>query len=193
MAAPSKQEVARALKVAWRIPGLYRRDEAAFLYRLARRKGTLVEIGCWMGRTTSLLVQAASVWGARVVTVDPFAPMPAPHPRASPERWRANLRGAGLTPPELIQRRSDQAGEDFAAPIALLFIDGDHAREAVLTDLELWAPKVQIGGVVALHDMFYPTIAGVAAAVAEWWAPRRHMWEFIGLRDFTVAFRRMDG
>jgi len=189
-------EVAQALRVAWKIPGLYRKAEAGYLYRLARRRGTLVEIGVWMGRTTSLLLQAAGVWGARVVSIDPFGPMPNGHAQASAERWRANLRGVGLTPPRLLEMDSDQAAADWADEIALLFIDGDHARAGVASDLEKWTPFVKVGGVVALHDMFYPSITGVCLAVAEWWTAERDeagrpRWQLIGLRDFTIAFRRV--
>lgn len=186
----TQAEVDAAVKRAFSIPGLYRRSEAAYLYSLARRKGHIVEIGCWMGRTTSLLVQAASIWGAEVTTVDPFTPMPARHAQGSPEKWRANLRKLKLPAPRLLTSPSHVASLVVDGPLSMVFIDGDHSQDAVLTDLRDWTPKVKVGGVVALHDMFYPTIPGVATAVAAWWAGHRDQWEFIGLKDFTVAFKR---
>jgi len=39
-------------------------------------------------------------------------------------------------------------------PIAMLFIDGGHSREAAHTDYRLWAPRVMPGGVLAIHDVF---------------------------------------
>lgn len=180
------------MKRSFKIPGLYRRGEAAHLYRLARRKGSLVEIGCYMGRTTSILLQAAAVWGATLTTIDPFGPMPAKHKPSSEAIWRANLSKAGLVPPTLRRVRSHEAEPLVSGPLALVFIDGDHAYETVVQDLADWTPKVQVGGVVALHDMFYPSIPGVAQAVVEWWAPRRDQWGLVGQVDFTIAFKRLE-
>lgn len=36
--------------------------------------------------------------------------------------------------------------------IGLLYLDGDHSYEGVITDLRLWYPKVVSGGVIAGHD-----------------------------------------
>lgn len=193
----SPQEVQAALDVANKIPGLYRKDEAAFLYRLARRRGHLVELGCWMGRTTAILLQAARVWGADVTTVDAFTPMPNGRTAATPERWAANLRKVGLTPPALLAMTTDEAATVYPADreIALLFIDAAHGRDEVARDLANWTPRVKVGGVVALHDMFYPSITGVASAVAAWWEAERDgtepRWQLVGLHDFTIAFKRL--
>jgi predicted O-methyltransferase YrrM len=189
------KEIKTAVETAFSIPGLYRHDEAGFLYRLARRKGLLVELGCYLGRSTSLLVQAARVWKADVVSVDAFTVMPNNRTQASPEKWARNLKKAGLTPPELIAKTSDAALEDWTREISLLFIDANHEYDHVLTDLMGWTPHIKVGGVVALHDMFYPSITGVAHAVVDWWHTERDgnrpNWELIGLHDYTIAFRRI--
>jgi predicted O-methyltransferase YrrM len=190
------EEVDAAIKTAWRIPGLYRKGEARFLYRLARRRGRFVELGCWMGRTTSILLQAGAIWGATLTTVDPFVSIPTQKTQSSAARWRRNLEGVGLNPPALLEMTSDEALDHHQDEIALLFVDADHSREAVARDLEAWTPRVKVGGVVALHDMFYPSVPGVCQAVSEWWASERDdvtepRWEFVGLRDYTIAFRRL--
>jgi predicted O-methyltransferase YrrM len=38
-------------------------------------------------------------------------------------------------------------------PLDLLFIDGDHSREGVELDFEMYSPLVHSGGVVAFHDI----------------------------------------
>lgn len=188
------KEVEEAMRKSSKIPGLYRANESRFLYRLARRMGNIVEIGCWMGRTTSILLQAANVWHAEVTSVDAFSEMPNGYERATPKVWRSNLVAAGLTPPRLIPMVSKDAAPTYSEQIALLFIDGDHRKEFVSEDLSLWGAKVKLGGVIALHDMFYPSITGVANAVAEWWERERDetgpSWEIIGMVDYTIAFRR---
>jgi predicted O-methyltransferase YrrM len=190
------EEVDAAVARAWKIPGLYRKEEARFLYRLGRRMGSFVELGCWMGRTTSILLQASAVWGATLTTVDPFVPIPTQRTQASAARWRRNLEGIGLNPPALLEMTSDEALSHHQGEIALLFIDADHSRAAVAGDLAAWTPRVKVGGTVALHDMFYPSLPGVCQAVSDWWVRERDdvqapRWECLGLRDYTIAFRRL--
>lgn len=193
----SKNEIDAVIKKSFSIPGLYRREEAAFLYTLGRRKGRLVELGCWMGRTTSILLQAAAVWNATLTTVDAFTPMPNDRKAATPERWRSNLEKLGLKPPELLAMTTAEAAEVYPKDrdIALLFIDANHSRIAVENDLANWTPRIKVGGIVALHDMFFPSITGVCTAVTDWWSRERDetgpFWEHVGQRDFTIAFRRL--
>ena len=190
------EEIKMALDKSFRIPGLYRRQEAAFLYKLARRKGKLVELGCWMGRTTSIMLQASRIFHAQLTTVDAFTAMPNDRKAATPERWQKNLKKIGLTPPPLLAMTTDEASNIYPPyqDIAMLFIDANHSLEAVTADLIKWTPRVKVGGFVALHDMFFPSITGVCQAVTNWWCSYRDekgpIWEYIGQRDFTIAFRR---
>lgn len=193
MAGASAKEIQHMLTQAWMIPGLYGKEEAKFLYRLARRRGNLVEIGCWQGRTTIILALAAKAWKAELTTIDPFGKehMPARYEKqeATPERWAANLRKAEIDPPELLLMTSTQALKYYDGEIALLFLDGNHSYRQVRADLRNWTPRVKIGGYVVLHDMFFPSIPGVARAVVDWWDGKE--WRLIGQRQWTIAFRRM--
>jgi cephalosporin hydroxylase len=58
---------------------------------------------------------------------------------------------------EELRRRLDGRGVDF------LFIDGDHSYEGVKQDFELYAPLVEPGGVIALHDVNESNWPGVIA------------------------------
>ena len=53
---------------------------------------------------------------------------------------------------EWIRARSDEAVRSWTLPIDFLFIDGDHAYEAVRTDWEDWHGFVAPDGRVAFHD-----------------------------------------
>ena len=190
------REVEQAVEIAFQVPGLYRRAESAFLYKLARRKGLLVELGCYMGRSTSLLLQAAAIWEAEVVSIDAFVALSAHITPSTPEKWSHNLEKVGLTPPELIIATTDEAFKTWDREISMLFIDASHEYKQVARDIEQWSDFVKVGGTMALHDMFYPSITGVAYALAEWWDHDRDKdgnpnWELIGLQDFTIAFRRI--
>ncbi len=39
-------------------------------------------------------------------------------------------------------------------PLGLLFIDGGHTDAAATTDYEGWAPRITMGGALAIHDVF---------------------------------------
>jgi Methyltransferase domain len=51
---------------------------------------------------------------------------------------------------------SEQAEASWNDPVALLWIDGDHAYESVKRDLLSWERHLLPGAVVALHDTFLP-------------------------------------
>lgn len=53
------------------------------------------------------------------------------------------------------------------AAFHFVYIDGNHSEEAVLADLEAWAPRLLPGGVLAGHD-HHGGNAGVVRAVARW-------------------------
>ena len=55
---------------------------------------------------------------------------------------------------DAIQARSEEASNQYAGRPLLdfLFIDGDHTAQGVYRDLELWAPVVKPGGLIAGHD-----------------------------------------
>jgi predicted O-methyltransferase YrrM len=42
----------------------------------------------------------------------------------------------------------------FAQPLDVLFIDGGHARDVAWADYEAWSPKVIVGGLLLIHDVF---------------------------------------
>jgi len=66
-------------------------------------------------------------------------------------------------------------------PVDVLHIDGDHSREGVLRDWEVYSPLVRRGGLVLLHDAANPT-EEVPSALAELQAhrnPRVEQWELV--------------
>ncbi len=48
---------------------------------------------------------------------------------------------------------SEEAVAEWNKPIRLLFVDADHAYEAVKKDFENWSPHICPGGCVAFHDV----------------------------------------
>lgn len=60
---------------------------------------------------------------------------------------------------EFICSASQDCHQDFEGPIVLLFVDGDHHYEAVMSDLLNWGAKVVPGGIMAVHDYYAPGVA----------------------------------
>jgi predicted O-methyltransferase YrrM len=53
-----------------------------------------------------------------------------------------------------------------------VFIDADHAYEAVKADIGAWLPKVRAGGFITGHDYDRVKFPGVIRAVDEYFSPR---------------------
>ena len=49
---------------------------------------------------------------------------------------------------------SPTVGRHWTTPLSLLFIDGGHGSEPAHRDYELWTPHVELGGLLAIHDVF---------------------------------------
>jgi predicted O-methyltransferase YrrM len=145
------------------IEGWLSEREAMALYRYASllpAGSTVVEIGSWKGKSTFCL--ARGLRNGKVVAIDPFD--------ASGENGSAEIyhKQKGTAP--LVDQFKSKMNElnvldkitirqgfspEFVGQcprIDLLFIDGDHSKEACLFDFENYAPAVQRGGYLAFHD-----------------------------------------
>jgi len=48
---------------------------------------------------------------------------------------------------------SSEIGKNWTKPIHLLFVDGSHQYEDVVSDFDVFFPKVVANGIVAFHDV----------------------------------------
>jgi len=147
--------------LAGTIEGWLSEPEGHLLYELARNctgRGVIVEIGSWKGRSTVWLASGSKAGpGVPVHAIDPHTGSPEHRPGgarvATFEEFRANVARAGVD--DLVVpmvQPSLEAAVAITLPVELVFIDGDHAYEAVLADFHAWFPKVVDGGVIAFHD-----------------------------------------
>jgi len=51
--------------------------------------------------------------------------------------------------------------------VDFIFVDGDHSYQAVFMDLNLWWPKLKVGGIMAGHDFWAPQIQKAVADFCE--------------------------
>lgn len=113
-----------------------------------------VEIGVWRGMTSERLLRSFPC--LLLLSVD-IKPRPLVRPLLKQFGWRSVL----------WQMTSEKAASRYGGTLDFAFIDADHSYEACKEDLELWAPKVRAGGIVAGHD--YGAIwPGVVEAVHEY-------------------------
>ncbi|HEX5712323.1 MAG TPA: class I SAM-dependent methyltransferase [Solirubrobacterales bacterium] len=76
--------------------------------------------------------------------------------RDAVERWEMGERA------RLIRKRGEDAAGEFAdAPIDLLHVDGNHDREAVSRDVELYLPHLRDGGLLVMDDIAWPSVRPV--------------------------------
>lgn len=120
-----------------------------------------VEIGTYCGASAIPILQLLQAWGGTLTCVDPW--------KLEPGTLREcvdNLQAAGLAHRvRLIPAESVWAATRWTEGlIDFLYIDGDHAYDAVLADLWTWWPLLRPGAVVCGDDYDDPVSPGVARA-----------------------------
>jgi predicted O-methyltransferase YrrM len=154
--------------------GFMPEDEGAFLHRTALAHlgaGPALEIGSYCGKSAIYLAAAARELGSTVFTLD--------HHRGSEENqagwehhddtlvdpetglmdtlptFRRTIAAAGLEDWVVaVVGRSTTVAAHWRTPVALLFIDGGHAEIHAQNDYTGFAPWVQPGGALVIHDVF---------------------------------------
>jgi len=133
--------------------------------------GPLLEVGSYCGKSAIYLGAAARQAGTTVITVDhhhgseenqagwehhdPSLVDPCTGRMDTLPTFRKNIGSAGLEDEVVaIVGQSRTVARFWQTPLALLFIDGGHAEEYAQGDYENWAPWVQTGGALVIHDVF---------------------------------------
>jgi len=144
------------------IVGWMQNEELHWLAREAREMASVIEVGCWAGRSTAALLSTCPGF---VIAIDHFQGSPEHQESmwAGFDPYTAFLRNhSGQKNLRLFPMSSRDASHSPLIPpcVDFVFIDGEHSRLSVCEDLVLWAPRAR--GLVAGHDFSYP---GVNAAV----------------------------
>lgn len=162
------------LTLAREVKGFMPDDEGLLLHRRALEQlpaGPALEVGSYCGKSAVYLGAAARQVGGTLFTVD--------HHHGSEENqagWehhdpevvdsrtgrmdtlpflRRTLERAGLEEHVVaVVGQSATVSRHWATPLSLLFIDGGHAEEHAQIDYTGWAPWVQPGGLLVIHDVF---------------------------------------
>ena len=169
------------------IPGMLTPESGKFLYTLCYMQGVegdVVEIGSWQGYSTSFLARAvADSKNGTLYAVDHFKGNVGKESRYVVGRqdlsdlrgnFEANMRRLGLWESlRLLDMPDAEAAEQLAGKrVRFLFVDGDHTREGVEKDINLFFPLL-IPGAIVVFDDFTGDFPGLVAALDELVARRR--------------------
>jgi predicted O-methyltransferase YrrM len=114
-----------------------------------------IEVGSYLGASTAFLGFAALHRGGTVHAIDPWTndAMGAEGARDTWGEFRRNTESFAhfIVPHQGFS--ADVHARVNTIPCDLLFIDGDHSYDAVVTDLRCWLPSLKRGGVLAMHDV----------------------------------------
>jgi hypothetical protein len=137
-------------------------DEAFGLWsaaKLLRRESTMVELGCYCGKSTAFLGTVARDRKHHFYTVDDFS-------TAETEReFRDNMALVDAHC-ELVRGKSTEVLNKLPPIIDFLFIDTIHTYEQCSKELSLYLPKMPVGSIVCFHD-FGGQFVGITKAVNE--------------------------
>lgn len=166
----------------FRIPTHLTDQEKLALFSLARTRSrasargiSVLEIGSYLGASTSFLAAGMSHPGDRIYCIDTWGN----NAMSEGERdTMADFLGNTAHARERIEtvrgwsHDPDVVGRvrERAPRLDLLFIDGDHSYEGALADWRLYSPLLAPGGFVAMHDIGWAE--GVQRVVAEEIRPR---------------------
>jgi predicted O-methyltransferase YrrM len=162
------------------VKGFLDEEEGLKLFELAFEAcllGPCLEIGSFCGKSTVYLGTACKMRKKTLFTID--------YHRGSEEQqpgqtyfdpdlldsktglidslpcFRATMQKAGLEQIVVpMITKSNVAARDWAIPLGLVFIDGGHSYEAVMTDYQCWYPHLLPGGPLVFHDIFLDPAEG---------------------------------
>lgn len=149
------------------IEGLLMQGQEEWLFRVARQlpnNATIVEIGAFKGRSTCSLAYGCVGSDRHIFSIDTFCGNDTDFTRwvgrdgdghyGYYEDWAGNLGTRGLAKyAKGLRGYSRDFYSNWSLPIDLLFIDGSHQYEDVLSDFESFFVHVVPGGIIALHDV----------------------------------------
>lgn len=131
------------------IDGWMEQDELIWLYEMASTMTSVVEVGCWKGRSTRALLEGCK---GPVHAVDHFHGSPGesrnegdPHFEATyVDIYSVFIKNLMHYPNLIVHRMSSHYAANYVLnkgrSIDMVFLDGGHDQESIEEDLDCWAP-----------------------------------------------------
>ena len=125
---------------------------------------TIVEIGSWLGMGSTRFIAERIKGDSIVYAIDPWDPKIAAVDSLKEfflgkdsdylyHQFLSNMCHLNLENNVIpIRGESIEISSKWSLPIDILYIDGNHARTAVISDLSSWVPYVRQGGIICGDD-----------------------------------------
>jgi len=173
-------DVEKLGKMSLTIPGMITPEAGKFLYSLCYMQdleGDVIEIGSWQGRSTTFLARAVRESGnGNFYAIDHFGGNAGKEEfyaingslSSLKDNFNDNLSRFGLIDTvNLLDMVNTEACEKIKGrKIRFLFIDGDHTKDGVKKDIELFFPQLEKGSIVVFDD-YFEGFSGLIEAVDE--------------------------
>jgi hypothetical protein len=187
---PTFQEVMRVTNDLSSVTAL-QDEEAEALYNCCKevpRGGLVIEVGCQLGRSSSLINQMALAIGFYDIHIDPWTEQ-----SGWMKDWMGIMYGIGGDQSHafsVLCMRTKQAEGILSrlGPVDLAYIDGDHEKDIVTIDLELIGNQIKPGGFLTAHDYGNPGLPGVKDALDFYVTPDG--WDSVGFFGNLGVWRR---
>jgi predicted O-methyltransferase YrrM len=157
-----------------KVKGFLDPKEGDALYSYAKQysiSGSCLEIGSYCGKSAVYLGMAVKENGQKLYSVDHHKGSEEQQPGEEyfdPDLKSKDGDGIDTLPFFLdtieksklqsfvipIVSTSEEANEDLDINFDMIFIDGGHSEEAAQKDYDLWTDRINIGGILAIHDVF---------------------------------------
>ncbi len=166
--------------------------ELRALYNLALncpQGAVALEIGSHLGASSCYIAMGLKKVNGHLLCVDTWQNQTMPEGEQDTFiEFQKNTNGVKqqITP---IRKRSEEVNaDDIKVPLNLVFIDGDHAYEAVKRDFENTQKWLTEDGIIAFHDFSTPYFEGVNRVVGEALASGK--WIIMGQVDSLVWIQK---
>lgn len=130
----------------------------------------LVEIGSFAGESAAIFAQYFNT----VICIDPWLPETTEFIKdGTRDEVEARFNTMMVTNPNIVKLKgfAQDIVKWWDTPVDVVYIDGDHAYEAVKQDIQQWRGYVVKGGIIAGHDYGPERTKGVRQAVDELLGP----------------------
>jgi predicted O-methyltransferase YrrM len=147
---------------ALKIQGWMEEADLRWLAEKASTRKHIVEVGCWRGRSTTVLADNTP---GTVFAVDHFQgseehqPVDAPKLRRMfAEQMAEYIRASKVLVLDLPSVVAAAHCAKVYKSFDMIFIDAFHDYESIKADLDAWAPLVSPGGLLCGHDVGHPPV-----------------------------------
>lgn len=163
----------RAWELAKDVNGWYSREELEFLWNQLQALeplSSVLEIGCYYGRSTATIAEVCARRGATLWIIDPFHHRGVDVPEAQDSVMEI-IEKSDVSCHLIKNKTCEVIPESLPNNFDAVHIDGSHEAEDVALDCQLALPKLRSGGIVAFHDWadYKPGVAlGAGPLVKNW-------------------------